>query len=44
MDNDGLAPKLKQTLTLIERQNDIKAKLKRTFTKLDEGKHTDLLT
>ena len=29
--------KLKQTLTLIEKQNDLKAKLKKAFYKIDEG-------
>ena len=33
-----MGPKLRHTLGMVEKQNEIKAKLKRTFTKIDEGK------
>lgn len=34
-----MGPRLKHSLSIVERQNEIKAKLKKTFTKLDEGKY-----
>ena len=33
-----LGPKLRHTLTVVERQNELKTKAKRTLQKLDEGK------
>lgn len=33
-----MGPRLKYSLNIVERQNETKAKLKRTFYKLDEGK------
>ena len=32
-----MGPKLRHTLGMVEKQNEIKAKLKRIFTKIDEG-------
>ena len=34
-----LGPKLRHTLTVVERQNELKTKAKRTLQKLDEGKY-----
>jgi hypothetical protein len=34
----ALGPKLRHTLTVVERQNELKTKAKRTLQKLDEGK------
>jgi hypothetical protein len=34
----NLGPKLRHTLTVVERQNELKTKAKRTLQKLDEGK------
>ncbi len=35
----SLGPKLRHTLTVVERQNELKTKAKRTLQKLDEGKY-----
>ena len=38
--NSGMAmgPKLRHTLSVVERQNELKTKAKRTMQRLDEGK------
>lgn len=37
MTSELMGPKLMHTLNVVERQNDVKAKLKRTLRRLDEG-------
>lgn len=41
--NVQMGPRLKHSLNIVERQNEIKAKLKKTFIKLDEGKNVSVL-
>jgi hypothetical protein len=37
MTSELMGPRLKHTLNVVERQNEVKAKLKRTLRRLDEG-------